>query len=225
MALHEALEVVGLAAFTLFDHPVQLGEHVAEAREVLGRHRAQTLGHAAEVRAHHLLADVLQQLVEGRLRLGVGEPVVAQLPDPARDVGRERVEERLAHPGVVLGGTRASIARDRRCRRADRGAPRAGRPGRGSPAPGRAARGGGRAGRPARRSFPASRGAAAARARPRSPDPTARRRTAPPAAHQRTARGRTDPACRPSASSGPAPDQPTPRPRERCPLSRCRGRW
>ena len=73
------LEVVGLAAFTLFDHPVQLGEHVAEAREVLGRHRAQTLGHAAEVRAHHLLADVLQQLVEGRLRLGVGEPVVAQL--------------------------------------------------------------------------------------------------------------------------------------------------
>ena len=46
---------------------------------------------------------MLHQLVEGRLRLGVDEPVVAQLPDAAGDVGRQRVEERLAHPGVVLG--------------------------------------------------------------------------------------------------------------------------
>ena len=106
MALHEPLEVVGLAAITLFDHPVQLGEHVAEAREVLGRHRAHPLGHAAEVRAHHLLADVLQQLVEGLLRLGIDEPIVAQLPYPAGNIGRERVEEPLPQPRVVLGSER-----------------------------------------------------------------------------------------------------------------------
>ena len=106
VALHEPLEVVGLATLALLDHLVQLGEHVAEAGEVLGRHRTQPLGHAAEVRAHHLLADVLHQLVEGRLRLGVDEPVVAQLADPARDVGRQGVEERLAHPCVVLGPER-----------------------------------------------------------------------------------------------------------------------
>ena len=103
MALHEPLEIVGLAPLALLDHLVQLGEHVAESGEVLRRHRTQPLGHAAEVRAHHLLADVLHQLVEGRLRLGVDEPVVAQLADPAGDVRRQRVEERLAHPGVVLG--------------------------------------------------------------------------------------------------------------------------
>jgi hypothetical protein len=103
VALHEPLEVVLLTALALLDHLVQLGEHVAEAGEVLGRHRTEALGHAAEIRPHHLLADVLHQLVEGRLRLGVDEPVVAQLPDAAGDVGRQRVEERLAHPGVVLG--------------------------------------------------------------------------------------------------------------------------
>jgi hypothetical protein len=106
VALHEALEVVGLAPLTLLDHPVQLGEHVAEAREVLGGHRAHPLGHAAEVPAHHLLADVLQQLVEGLLRLGIDEPIVAQLPYLAGDIGRERIEEPLAQPRVVLGSER-----------------------------------------------------------------------------------------------------------------------
>ena len=225
VALHEPLEVVGLAPLALLDHLVQLGEHVAEPGEVLGRHRSQPLGHAAEVRAHHLLADVLHQLVEGRLRLGIDEPVVAQLADPARDVGRKGVEEGLAHPRVVLGleRERRAFAIDdvvetlaelleragevevRLLPRAPLAEPRTERV-------------------QAARSSPASRGASAARGPPRSPDPTARRPRAPRAARRRTARVRTDPACRPSASSGPAPDQPTPGHAERGP-SRCRVRW
>ena len=106
VALHEPVEVVRLAPLPLLDHAVQLGQHVAEPSQVLGRHRAQPLRHAAEVRAHDLLAQVLHQLVERLLGLGVDEPVVGQLPYPARDVGRERVQERLAHPGVVIGAER-----------------------------------------------------------------------------------------------------------------------
>ena len=49
---------------------------------------------------------MFHQLIERLLGLRVDEPVIAQLPDPARDVGRERVQERLAHPGVVLGAER-----------------------------------------------------------------------------------------------------------------------
>ena len=103
VALHEPVEVVLLAARALLDHLVELGEHVAEVRELLGRDVLHALGHAAEVRAQHLLAQVLHQLVEHPLRLRIDEPVVLELADHPRRVGRERIEEQLAHPRVVLG--------------------------------------------------------------------------------------------------------------------------
>ena len=56
VALHEPVEVVRLAALALLDHAVQLGQHVAEPSQILGRHRAHPLRHAAEVRAHDLFA-------------------------------------------------------------------------------------------------------------------------------------------------------------------------
>ena len=103
VALHEPVEVVLLAARPLLDHLVELGEHVAEARERFRAHVLQAVGHVPEVRAQHLLAQVLHQLVEEPLRLGIHEAVVGELTDLPRRVGRQRIQEHLAHPRVVLG--------------------------------------------------------------------------------------------------------------------------
>ena len=46
---------------------------------------------------------MLHQLIEHLLRLRIDEPVVLELADHPRRVGRERIEEHLAHPRVVLG--------------------------------------------------------------------------------------------------------------------------
>ena len=103
VALHEPVEVVLLASRPLLDHLVQLGEHVAEACERLRRHVLQAVGHVPEVRAQHLLAQMLHQLVEEPLRLGIHEPVLRELADLPGRVGRERIQEHLPHAGVVLG--------------------------------------------------------------------------------------------------------------------------
>ena len=112
--LHERLEarLRVLAAVTLLDQRVQVGEHVAEPREVLGRHVLHPLRHVPEVRAQDVLAQLLHQLVELPLRLRVGEAVLLELADLAGRVGGERVEERLAHPRVVLvaEGQRGALA-------------------------------------------------------------------------------------------------------------------
>ena len=161
---------------------------------------------------------MVHQLIERLLGLRVDEPVIAQLPDPARDVGRERVQERLAHPGVVLGAERErrSLAVD------DVVEPFAQlleRPGQvqvrllaGAPLAEARTQGVEPVEAP-----PASRAAAAATAHPPRRAPRARRRRSPRATRRPRARGRRGLACRPSASSGPAPDQPTSSSAERRP--------
>ena len=101
--LHEPVEAIVLAPVPPFDHLVQLGEHVLEPLDLLRGEVAHPLGHVAEIRAEHLVPQVLHQLVELPLGLLIDEPVVRQLADLARDVRRKRIEDRLAHPGVLLG--------------------------------------------------------------------------------------------------------------------------
>ena len=48
--LHETGEVEWLSPVPSLDHRVQLGQHVLEALQLLGRHAAHPLGHVAEVR-------------------------------------------------------------------------------------------------------------------------------------------------------------------------------
>ena len=50
----------------------------------------------------HLLADVLLELVEHALRGGIGESVLAQLPELTGRVGWQGVEEALPHAGIVV---------------------------------------------------------------------------------------------------------------------------
>ncbi len=104
MSRHELFErgLGVLAAFAHLDQAVELGEHVLESRHVLGRHVPHAFGHLPEVGAHHLLADVLLQLVEHALCDIVDESILAQLADPPGGVGRKRIEERLSRARVVV---------------------------------------------------------------------------------------------------------------------------
>ena len=107
---HEVLErrLDVLSARSTLDQPVELREHVAEPGELLGVEILEPLRHVPEVRAEDLLAQMLHQLVERPLSLRVDEPVVLELADLPGDVGREGVEEGLAHPGVVARFERQS---------------------------------------------------------------------------------------------------------------------
>ncbi len=104
VARHELVEgrLRVVASLAHLDQAVQLGQHVLEPRDVLGRHAPHAVGHLTEVRAHDLLADVLLQLVEHALGPRVDEPVLAQLADRAGRIGRQGVEERLARTRVVV---------------------------------------------------------------------------------------------------------------------------
>ena len=114
-AIHEALEVGLLAALALFEHLVELGEHVLHARELLGRHLRHALLELVEHRVEQLLLQLLHQLLEPLPR-GVVHPVVfLELAHPAGEVGRkllellapllrEILEELLA--ALVAGGAR-----------------------------------------------------------------------------------------------------------------------
>ena len=64
VALHEAVEVGLLAALTLLEHLVELGEHVLHPRHLLGRDVLHALGHLVEVALHELAAQLVHQLLE-----------------------------------------------------------------------------------------------------------------------------------------------------------------
>ena len=91
-ALHEPFEVGLLAALALFEHVVELGEHVLHARELLGRHLRHALLQLVEHRVEQLLLQLLHELFEVLAR-GVVHPVVLlEVADAAREVGRELLE-------------------------------------------------------------------------------------------------------------------------------------
>ena len=110
MALHEALEVDGFSPGLGVHHRVELGQHVLEPVQLLGRKASHPGGHLPEVRAHDLLAEPLEQFVERGLRRRVGEPVLAQLADRAGRIGRERVQKLFAEPRVVVRAERERAA-------------------------------------------------------------------------------------------------------------------
>ena len=59
------------------------------------------LPHAAELAVEHLAAQQLPELLEGLAGGGRAPVVVGQLPDGLGRVGGQRVEVRLAQPGLV----------------------------------------------------------------------------------------------------------------------------
>ena len=102
--MHEVLErrLGVLAAVARLDQAVQLGEHVLEPGDVLRREVLHALGHLPEVGTHHLFRSSCISASNICCALGSDEAVLLQLGHLARRVGGQRVEERLAHPGVVV---------------------------------------------------------------------------------------------------------------------------
>ena len=178
--------------------------------ELLGRDVLHAIGHAPEVRAQHLLTQMLHQLVEHLLCLRIDEPVVRQFADGSRRVGRKRVQEQLAHPCVVLGLERERapfavqdllelfanlLERTAEVERLLLLLTHVIQPTAEGVEPGE----------PALHPI----GASAVGGRSRDRYPSGRRRRAPRGHRRRRPRDRRDLGCRPSASSGSAPVQPT----------------
>ena len=101
---HEAVKVWLLAVGSLFQHLVEVGEHVFDARHVLGREVLGLLGYLLHEVFHHLLAELVEQLVEALLSLRRGEFVVLKLAKLPGEVGRQHVQLHL------LFGERVEIA-------------------------------------------------------------------------------------------------------------------
>ena len=82
-------------------HLVQLRQHVLDPLHRLRVWAFERVLHAAELAVQHLAAEQVFELLE-RLSSGGRPPVVVgQAPDRLRGVGRQRIQFRLAHPGVV----------------------------------------------------------------------------------------------------------------------------
>ncbi len=94
VALLEALEVVAdvLAALLAGGQPVEVGEQVAHALEVPGRHRPHRPGEAPEGRLRDVAAELVDEVAEVAPRLPVGEVVLLELGEPGRGVRRQVVE-------------------------------------------------------------------------------------------------------------------------------------
>ena len=102
VALHEALEVGLLAAVTLLEHLVQLGEHVLHARHLLGRDVLHALGHLVEVALQQLLAQLVHELLERATGVVVHEVVLLHGLHASRKVGRHELELQTALRREVL---------------------------------------------------------------------------------------------------------------------------
>ncbi len=100
---HELIEVLlrVLAPGVSLDHRRQRGHHVPDPPHRLGVRRFHGLLDAAELAVEHLAPQQLLQLLEGGRRRLAAPLVVGKLPDRLGGVGRQRVEFRLAHPGLV----------------------------------------------------------------------------------------------------------------------------
>ncbi|TMF86829.1 MAG: hypothetical protein E6I08_11370 [Chloroflexi bacterium] len=108
--LHEPLEVGLLPALALLEHLVEVAHHLAHTAHVLLRHGLDALLHALEHLVHDLLLQLLQQVVEHLLRVGIHELVVAQRFDATAEIVGDAVQLVLAllrHP--VQDAARALI--------------------------------------------------------------------------------------------------------------------
>ena len=102
---HELIEIsLGmLAARVRGEHLVQVGEHVLDPLHRLRVRVLHGLPHAAELAVKHLAAQQVPELLEGLPGRGGAPVVVGELPDRLGRVGGQRVEVRLAQPGLVAG--------------------------------------------------------------------------------------------------------------------------
>ncbi len=89
---HEPVEVGLLAPFTLFEHLIELVEHVFHLRHALGGHVLHALGELVEVALHELLAQLIHQLLEPFAGRVVHEFVFLERLHLAREVGRKLLE-------------------------------------------------------------------------------------------------------------------------------------
>ncbi len=91
--LREELRRVRVAAADpLADELVQVADHLAVGREVLGAHRLDGLGHPGHELVEDLALQPLDQLVELLAGVRLEEVVVLEAADPLADVRRQAVE-------------------------------------------------------------------------------------------------------------------------------------
>ena len=105
VAVHEGIEVgLGvLAPRVRLQHLVEVRQHVLDPLHRLRVRVFQRVLHAAELAVQHLAPEQVLELLE-RLPCGGRPPVVVgQPPDRLRGVGGQRIQFRLAHPGIVAG--------------------------------------------------------------------------------------------------------------------------
>ena len=102
VALHEPGEIGFLAALTLLEHVVELGEHVLHSLHALGREVLHALGELVEVALHELLAQLVHQFLELLARAVVHEVVLLERLHLARQVGQQLVELAATLRGEVL---------------------------------------------------------------------------------------------------------------------------
>ena len=90
----ERFEVRFSALHALLQRAVEVADHLPRALELLGREVPERIAHVLEVRAEHLLLQVLQQLLVLLGRLLLDELVVLERAHRAAEVVGERVELR-----------------------------------------------------------------------------------------------------------------------------------
>ena len=101
--LHEPVEIGFFAVLALFEHVIELSEHVFHAGHVFGRHVLDRSRHLVDVLLHQLLAQFLDKFLELLARFRRCEVVVLQISHHASEVLRHQVERQVPFGSNLFG--------------------------------------------------------------------------------------------------------------------------